>query len=117
DTKLQACCRIGETPCVAAAFASNFDCVIGAPQNVPQSIVIDCGPIAVHPNIREPRPVSFNVKLAIFPKACLHVPRETLQFLRQRQIAAHVLPTKEAVALYNKLAEIEPVGGLFHTTC
>jgi hypothetical protein len=48
---------------------------------------------------------------------CLHVPRETLDFLKERQIAAHVLPTKEAVALYNKLAETEPVGGLFHTTC
>ena len=48
---------------------------------------------------------------------CLHVPRETLDFLKERQIAAHVLPTKEAVVLYNKLAETEPVGGLFHTTC
>src|SRR5262245_56671497 len=36
---------------------------------------------------------------------CLHVPRETLDFLKERQIAAHVLPTKEAVALYNKLVE------------
>ncbi len=48
---------------------------------------------------------------------CLHVPRETLDFLKERQIAAHVLPTKEAAALYNKLAETEAVGGLFHTTC
>jgi hypothetical protein len=48
---------------------------------------------------------------------CLQVPRETLDFLKERQIPAHVLPTKEAVALYNKLAETEPVGGLFHTTC
>jgi hypothetical protein len=48
---------------------------------------------------------------------CLHVPRETIEFLKNRQIAAHVLPTKEAVALYNKLAETEAVGGLFHTTC
>ena len=48
---------------------------------------------------------------------CLHVPPETLNFLKERQIAAHVLPTKEAVALYNKLAETELVGGLFHTTC
>jgi hypothetical protein len=40
-----------------------------------------------------------------------------LNFLKERQIAAHVLPTKEAVALYNKLAENQPVGGLFHTTC
>jgi hypothetical protein len=48
---------------------------------------------------------------------CLHVPHETLDFLKQRQIAVHVLPTKEAIALYNMLAENEQVGGLFHTTC
>jgi hypothetical protein len=48
---------------------------------------------------------------------CLQVPRETLDFLKQRQIAVHVLPTPEAAALYNKLAENESVGGLFHTTC
>src|SRR3982750_1246196 len=48
---------------------------------------------------------------------CLHVPRDTLDFLKERQIAVHVLPTKEAAALYNKLAETDPVGGLFHTTC
>jgi hypothetical protein len=48
---------------------------------------------------------------------CLHVPHETLDFLKERQIAAHVLPTKQAIALYNKLAETEAVGGLFHTTC
>jgi hypothetical protein len=48
---------------------------------------------------------------------CLHVPRETLDFLKERQIPVHVLSTKEAAALYNKLAENEPVGGLFHTTC
>ncbi len=48
---------------------------------------------------------------------CLQVPRETLDFLKERQIAVHVLPTAEAATLYNKLAENEPVGGLFHTTC
>jgi hypothetical protein len=48
---------------------------------------------------------------------CLDVPRDTLDFLKQRQIAVHVLPTKEAAQLYNKLAQTEPVGGLFHTTC
>ena len=48
---------------------------------------------------------------------CLQVPRETLDFLKERQIAVHVLPTQHAVALYNKLAQTEPVGGLFHTTC
>jgi hypothetical protein len=48
---------------------------------------------------------------------CLHVPRQTLDFLKERQIGVHVLPTKDAAALYNKLAENEPAGGLFHTTC
>jgi hypothetical protein len=48
---------------------------------------------------------------------CLHVPDETLAFLKERQIPVHVLPTEHAVALYNKLAQTEAVGGLFHTTC
>jgi hypothetical protein len=48
---------------------------------------------------------------------CLHVPRETLEFLEERQIAVHVLSTQHAVALYNKLAQTEAAGGLFHTTC
>jgi hypothetical protein len=50
-------------------------------------------------------------------KECLEVPRETLEFLKGRQIAAHVLPTPDAAKLYNQLAEKEAVGGLFHTTC
>ena len=48
---------------------------------------------------------------------CLHVPRETLNFLEQRQITVHLLPTQHAVSLYNKLAQTEAVGGLYHTTC
>jgi hypothetical protein len=50
-------------------------------------------------------------------KECLQVPGETLDFLKAQRIPAHVLPTAEAVKLYNHLAEKEPVGGLFHTTC
>jgi len=38
-------------------------------------------------------------------------------FFEGTRIAARVLPTREAAALYNKLAENEAVGGLFHTTC
>ena len=34
-------------------------------------------------------------------KKCLHVPRETLDFLKEREVAAHVLPTAEAMELYN----------------
>ena len=48
---------------------------------------------------------------------CLHVPQQTLDFLEEHQIRVHVLPTQHAVPLYNKLAQTEPVGGLFHTTC
>jgi hypothetical protein len=50
-------------------------------------------------------------------KKCLHVPRETLDFLKEREVVAHVLPIAEAVQLYNQLTETEPVGGLFHTQC
>ena len=50
-------------------------------------------------------------------KECLEVPHETLEFLKERQIPVHVLPTSDAAELYNQLAEKEAVGGLFHTTC
>jgi hypothetical protein len=42
---------------------------------------------------------------------------ETLEMLRQRGVPVHVLETREAVTLYNRLAENERVGGLFHSTC
>ncbi len=42
---------------------------------------------------------------------------ETLEMLKEKGIAVHVEETKAAVELYNKLAETEPVGGLFHSTC
>jgi hypothetical protein len=42
---------------------------------------------------------------------------QTLELLRSRGIAVHVLETKAAAALYNQLAEDRPVGGLFHSTC
>ena len=42
---------------------------------------------------------------------------ETLQLLSEKGVPVHVVETKEAVALYNKLAESEAVGGLFHSTC
>ncbi len=47
----------------------------------------------------------------------LHICPETLQLLKDLNIPVHVLQTKEAVALYNKLRETEQVGGLFHSTC
>jgi hypothetical protein len=42
---------------------------------------------------------------------------ETLKLLEERLITVHTEETTEAVRLYNRLAEAEPVGGLFHSTC
>ena len=42
---------------------------------------------------------------------------ETLQMLRDRGIPYYVEETKAAVEHYNRLAQSEAVGGLFHSTC
>ena len=42
---------------------------------------------------------------------------ETLDMLRERGMPVHVAETRAAVELYNRLADTEPVGGLFHSTC
>ena len=42
---------------------------------------------------------------------------ETLQLLKDKGVGVHVEETRKAAELYNKLAEREPVGGLFHSTC
>lgn len=47
----------------------------------------------------------------------LHVCPQTLRLLVDRRVRTHVLPTKEAVTLYNQLRDRERVAGLFHTTC
>ena len=47
----------------------------------------------------------------------LKVKPETLEWLEDRGVAAHVLETKKAVARYNELAEDTPVGALIHSTC
>jgi hypothetical protein len=47
----------------------------------------------------------------------LHVCPQTLQMLADKRVKAHVLPTKGAVELYNRLRDHERVAGLFHTTC
>src|ERR687892_1935297 len=47
----------------------------------------------------------------------LQVCPETLALLKQKGIPAHVLPTEDAVRLYNELAAKQKVGGLFHSTC
>ena len=47
----------------------------------------------------------------------LQVCPETLDLLKNKGIPAHVLPTADAVRLYNELAAQQKVGGLFHSTC
>ncbi len=47
----------------------------------------------------------------------LHVCPQTLQLLQERGVRTHVLPTAEAIELYNRLRDREQVAGLFHTTC
>lgn len=47
----------------------------------------------------------------------LHVCPQTLRLLAERHVRTHVLPTAEAVELYNRLCDQERVAGLFHTTC
>jgi hypothetical protein len=47
----------------------------------------------------------------------LHACPQTLRLLADRRVRTHVLPTQEAVTLYNRLRDRERVAGLFHTTC
>lgn len=47
----------------------------------------------------------------------LRVGPDALRLLDEQGVQAHVLPTDEAVELYNQLRESQPVGGLFHSTC
>jgi len=47
----------------------------------------------------------------------LRICPETLKLLEQQGVAVHVLPTQDAVDLYNDLSKTERVAGLFHTTC
>lgn len=47
----------------------------------------------------------------------LQVMDETLSLLHEQGINIHVLQTEEAVKVYNRLREEEPVGALIHSTC
>jgi hypothetical protein len=47
----------------------------------------------------------------------LQVGPGTLDYLAGRSVAAHVAGTREAVKIYNDLADGVPVAGLFHSTC
>jgi hypothetical protein len=42
---------------------------------------------------------------------------ETIQLLEEKGVRYFIEETNAAVELYNKLAETEAVGGLFHSTC
>ena len=57
------------------------------------------------------------VVLSLGMRERLHVCPETLDLLKARGVVAQVLPTAEAVQVYNDLAEKGKVGGLFHSTC
>jgi hypothetical protein len=57
------------------------------------------------------------VVLARGMQTALGVCSETLSLLEELGIPVHVAETRAAVALYNRLAASEPVGGLFHSTC
>jgi hypothetical protein len=47
----------------------------------------------------------------------LQVQQTTVEYLESKSIVVHVAETREAVRIYNELAETTPVGGLFHSTC
>jgi hypothetical protein len=47
----------------------------------------------------------------------LHVHPDTCRYLAERSITVHVAETREAVKIYNDLAEGTLVAGLFHSTC
>ncbi|HEV8556421.1 MAG TPA: MTH938/NDUFAF3 family protein [Actinophytocola sp.] len=47
----------------------------------------------------------------------LHVDQATLRYLEERSVEVHVLETREAVKIYNDLAENSALAGLFHSTC
>jgi hypothetical protein len=47
----------------------------------------------------------------------LRICPQTLELLKQQGVDVHVLPTQDAVDIYNDLRKTEQVAGLFHTTC
>jgi hypothetical protein len=47
----------------------------------------------------------------------LEVDPATVDHLRALGVEVHVAETREAVTIYNDLAEHTPVAGLFHSTC
>jgi hypothetical protein len=47
----------------------------------------------------------------------LHVPPGTCRYLEERSVTVRVAETRDAVKLYNDLADGTLVAGLFHSTC
>jgi hypothetical protein len=47
----------------------------------------------------------------------LQVDPRTLKVLDEREVTVHVAETTDAARMYNELAAVQPVGGLFHSTC
>ena len=47
----------------------------------------------------------------------LQVDPRTLAYLAGQSVTAHTAETREAVRIYNQLAQDTPVAGLFHSTC
>jgi hypothetical protein len=47
----------------------------------------------------------------------LQIDPATLRHLEERSVEVHALETREAVKVYNELADRVAVGGLFHSTC
>ena len=58
-----------------------------------------------------------DVVLSLGMNRRLQVDQRTLDYLAERSVAAHVAETREAVKIYNDLAEAVPVAGLFHSAC
>jgi len=47
----------------------------------------------------------------------LQVDPRTLDYLARQSVTARTAETREAVRIYNDLAQDTPVAGLFHSTC
>jgi hypothetical protein len=57
------------------------------------------------------------VVLSLGMDQLLRVDPSTLKLLDERSVVVHQAETREAVKLYNDLADGTSVGGLFHSTC
>jgi hypothetical protein len=64
--------------------------------------------------------LSHGAKLVVLSRGMelkLHIDPGTIAMLEQAGVSIHTAETTEAVRIYNLLADSEPVGGLFHSTC